>query len=992
MGKFNTSLVRNSSFAILLFLVLFGAGFFGGVENAYAASPKDKGKCDGGPIDTRENCEKLGLQLTEVTDPWGTCTFTGDENQGAAEQKINMYSSDCENISGGSFSDTPQATDNLVTTPQVADPSQSEFAKVLSTYSCNILSSAFRDNPAGCIVKIFYNTGFAVAAGVLWLSAKFFDYMIFATLSGELFKGNFVTQAWGIVRDLSNLFFILILLYIAFQVILNLAHHEVKKMISRVVIVALLINFSMFFTGIVIDSSNILALVFYNKMKVTYTDAQGQEVPRPDTAVGAEKGISGNLASKFNLTNMISKETIEAASLPPPGVSDAEKGQPSVSLILLILIIGAVVMYFAAYVFFVAGFSFLGRLVELWVLIIASPFAFMSSTIHQLEGIKDWGWKNWLHRLLTASFMASAFMFFLYFITLLMEVGANDLLTPKDNTTLIGLLLSFVLPTLLILILLLKSVKLAKASAGQLGETVAKWGGQLAGVAGGLALGAATGGASMLATGTLGKVAGKVAGSESLKGATEEKGMKGWAARKFLKTADYGSKASFDLKQAPGFGKLAGKAGISSKAMEMASPKTEGGFKGRVERKSKELEKEMGLYKTSMTDSEVTDWSKKKQYEYDAKRREAREREESAGKPFDAAKFEKENGPRPELITKAETLNHARENAFKENLGQSGLLQALAHSTLRIEGGLITDEAKLKDSSEYKKWDKRKEAEKEDAKKKQGMHFVEDDFEKAYRLEHKEPTIESVNKDRVKKTGMLFGASAAIMTGGLGGAAFGAAGAGMLAGGVGAGAYKTGTAWVEESGEGKFAKGVEKHQADMHKIDEQMENVRKGMENLTKSLEKASKIEIPGADGSVIKGIVSGNAENPIVDHDKLERAITQLEYTARRSDIRLQELVRQGKNDNDPEMKTLAAEAVKNNSELSQLKSMRGVEEQSRKYKRDRYNLGRHKTQAEEHDKKGHEDEGKPHKAEVRESKPRPTPPPASSPPSAAGGDHPTH
>ena len=118
----------------------------------------------------------------------------------------------------------------------------------------------------GCLLKLAYYFGFVIPSFALWLSAQFFNSIIsFAVHDTVTSSAAFISIAWGIVRDLSNIFFILALLYIAIQTILGMGH-ETKKMIVHVIIMALLINFSMFFTKVVIDSSNVLALIFYNKI------------------------------------------------------------------------------------------------------------------------------------------------------------------------------------------------------------------------------------------------------------------------------------------------------------------------------------------------------------------------------------------------------------------------------------------------------------------------------------------------------------------------------------------------------------------------------------------------------------------------------------------------------------------------------------------------------------------------------------------------------
>ncbi|KKU49644.1 MAG: hypothetical protein UX71_C0009G0007, partial [Parcubacteria group bacterium GW2011_GWA1_47_10] len=160
-------------------------------------------------------------------------------------------------------------------------PGESPFEKEINENLC-FFAHAVKGTFEGCIVQTVYFFFYVIPAFLLAQVAFFFNVMISVTLSSDLFQGEFVREAWGIVRDLANLFFILILLYVAVELILGMAH-DAKKTIIKVVLAALLINFSMFFTGVVIDSSNILALVFYNKLQVE-TTVNGQ--PRPYDKVG----------------------------------------------------------------------------------------------------------------------------------------------------------------------------------------------------------------------------------------------------------------------------------------------------------------------------------------------------------------------------------------------------------------------------------------------------------------------------------------------------------------------------------------------------------------------------------------------------------------------------------------------------------------------------------------------------------------------------------
>lgn len=439
---------------------------------------------------------------------------------------------------------TTVQNNQAVTTPGTPD---TDLLENEALAGCGVI---IKGTLAGCLVALFYYIFNGLAAGVLAISARFFDLMLPITLSGSLY-GDFINTAWVIVRDISNIFFILILLYVAMETILGIGHGT-KKVIANVVIMALLINFSMFFTKVVIDSSNVLALVFYNKMDVKVVDKDGNikdinynPVLDPSQSP-TDKDVAGALVNKFNPTKLLDADFFDryrkteyevapginnvlsayiwgklgasaAVALGGPAgwvavgagavgylVSSTNNTIPVPMMLTLIVVSGAM-MFFAAYAFFIAGLAFLGRLIEFWVLIIASPFAFMSFALPQLSGVSYVGWKDWLHRLLKSAFMAPIFLFFMYLIILLIQadpIGALARRPPGEQTWMEYLLLLLV-PSLLIMALLLKATQFAKKGAGELGEVTIGAGK----AALGLALGGAAVGTAFVGRNVLGRAA-----------------------------------------------------------------------------------------------------------------------------------------------------------------------------------------------------------------------------------------------------------------------------------------------------------------------------------------------------------------------------------------------------------------------------------------------------------------------------------------------------
>ena len=76
-------------------------------------------------------------------------------------------------------------------------------------------------------------------------------------------------------------------------------------MIKNIVVIALVINFSLFTTKIVIDASNILAKIFYNN--ITSINPSGAELKPED---GGQKSISIGIVDKFDPQEIIGGQTI----------------------------------------------------------------------------------------------------------------------------------------------------------------------------------------------------------------------------------------------------------------------------------------------------------------------------------------------------------------------------------------------------------------------------------------------------------------------------------------------------------------------------------------------------------------------------------------------------------------------------------------------------------------------------------------------------------
>jgi len=406
---------------------------------------------------------------------------------------------------------------------------------------------------AGCIGQLIYYAVFIPTSYLFALAGRFFDWTFFYSISDNSYRSEFVVEGWGIVRDFVNMFFIFVLLYVAFSTILGLHGAKPKEMIINVVIIGILINFSLFATQVIIDTSNILARVFYNSssIKITQESANGVTNATPGLVPGlnGEVPLSAAIVNKVNPQELIIHASRVSDVKDSAGKAESTESISAVTFILVALLaIGVNII--GIIVFLSTGIIFISRVIGLWMACIFVPFAFFSYTVPALEGIEMIGWKHWWPDTLKQAFLAPVFIFFLYLILRFLEKGLSLVQTTNSNDG-IAFVISIVVPFAFIMMLMWKAKSIAGKMSGEMGQAITKG----LSMAGGLALGAATGGVAMLGSKTIGRFANKVNNSSTLNDYAS--GKKGNFVTQKLATFGKGAasstaKSSFDLRQTAG--------------------------------------------------------------------------------------------------------------------------------------------------------------------------------------------------------------------------------------------------------------------------------------------------------------------------------------------------------------------------------------------------------------------------------------------------------
>ena len=255
----------------------------------------------------------------------------------------------------------------------------------------------------GCMAIGAYN----LLKFVVWifgLVAMVFNEIILYTLNmAELLsKITIIEVGWTAIRDMINLMFIFLVLYVALNTIVGNADYGIKKMLSKIIIAAIFINFSLFFTQAMIDVSNIFALTFYTKI----TQVQGTNI------TNINSGISAVISHAIGL-EWIFKNTQGAGDINGVGLN--------ATAIFTFAIGSTIFVIITLFVLFAGTIALITRAITLIFLMILSPVAFIGGVVPQLKGVSgDW-WKRLTQNLI----FAPVYMAFIYLVVYM---------TSKNNT------------------------------------------------------------------------------------------------------------------------------------------------------------------------------------------------------------------------------------------------------------------------------------------------------------------------------------------------------------------------------------------------------------------------------------------------------------------------------------------------------------------------------------------------------------------------------
>lgn len=248
------------------------------------------------------------------------------------------------------------------------------------------------------------NTILSTLAGVAMSVAEVIGRLVVAVLDLTIpimqYQGfttsPVVVAGWAIVRDVVNMFFVVVLIVIAMGTIFGGSRFQWKQQVPKLMIFAVVINFSKTLCGIMIDFAQVVMLTFANALK----DIAGGNFIQL-LGLGPIFSLSEEAANKGVVSDAFGLFTAAAAAV-----------------LMMVWVLAVVIMLLFILVY---------RVVMLWILIVLAPLAWFmgGQSVFKSDAYAEW-WKNFI----CYTAIGPVIVFFLW---LTLAVAGSGVIAAKDS-------------------------------------------------------------------------------------------------------------------------------------------------------------------------------------------------------------------------------------------------------------------------------------------------------------------------------------------------------------------------------------------------------------------------------------------------------------------------------------------------------------------------------------------------------------------------------
>jgi hypothetical protein len=291
-------------------------------------------------------------------------------------------------------------------------------------------------NIGNCVI-----TGVALLAYVLFAFAGYLLSMVGILLNWTIqftvfqfgsYFGNSsgLLIGWGILRDIGNIVLLFSFIFLGIMMVLNLDSAGSRQAIPKLLIVALLLNFSLFMTEAVIDVSNVLSAALYNQAS-TSCQANGTNctTASSNSKTFVNNGIAGQILQAGGLNTVFTITPQGSGNTSSNGTPISFTQSPFNKLVFYVML--TIFVSVTIVVLLAAAVLLLIRGIVLVFIMVTSPLGFVATIvpIPAFQGIAS----TWRKLLLSESFFAPVLLL-LILVSLKIIAGLSSAINPSSGS------------------------------------------------------------------------------------------------------------------------------------------------------------------------------------------------------------------------------------------------------------------------------------------------------------------------------------------------------------------------------------------------------------------------------------------------------------------------------------------------------------------------------------------------------------------------------
>lgn len=235
---------------------------------------------------------------------------------------------------------------------------------------------------------------------------------------------SFVYVGWGIFRDIANLGFVFGIILIALATILRIQRYQAQSILSKLIVAALIVNFSLVICGAILKVSDVFSNSFLGYITQNQNIKDRNDMNQVGSATAKEIADKTSIALVLSNTDSIGSVTSTNAS------STQQTSSLGLGDIVNVFI-QIIIAIFVAFVLLVLAVMFLLRYFNLAFLMILAPGAWLM----WIFPIAYRYWRDWWTHFLKWVFFAPLMLLFIWLTVVAMNSSTANILNIANGVS-----------------------------------------------------------------------------------------------------------------------------------------------------------------------------------------------------------------------------------------------------------------------------------------------------------------------------------------------------------------------------------------------------------------------------------------------------------------------------------------------------------------------------------------------------------------------------